>query len=145
MKLSIALTLAAALLAQSASAWTFTGRNGAATPFIESGTLNKGCTGINHAKGRKFSWDRPNIGLGAKCCIKLYSNRNCGGSPAGYSCKDWSKTSSVALRSYKVESCLNLLPREEGRSLRSLGLEGGEDEEEVEGVETVEEDGDDDE
>ncbi len=107
MKSIIAVLLATlALMAQAAHGWTFTWRNGNGKPTVESGTLFKGCTKINHAARRQFEWDRPSIGLGANCCINLYSNNNCAGSPQGLSCRDWKKTASVPLRSFSVNRCL---------------------------------------
>ncbi|KAI9665573.1 MAG: hypothetical protein M1831_001716 [Alyxoria varia] len=102
MKVAPATLLLTALVANSATAWTFTWRQSNNTPHVANGGGNKGCSGISHAKGKTFEWDRA---LFSDCCIKVYTNSKCSGDPAGYSCGDWTKKASVDLGSYKVESC----------------------------------------
>jgi hypothetical protein len=103
MKISVAALLATAAVAtQSAHGWTLTYRNSRGVASVASGTGNRACGSINHARGQIFAWDRA---VFSRCCVKLYSAASCRGNPQGYSCPDWSKPASVPLRSYRVESC----------------------------------------
>jgi hypothetical protein len=104
MKLLAALGLSAILLAQSAAgAWTWTWREPNNTPHVVRGTGNKGCTGINHGRGKVFDWDRSSD---SNCCIRMWTNGNCNGDTAGFSCSDWrNHVSSVDLLSYRVTNC----------------------------------------
>jgi len=87
-----------ALAAPLTSAWTFTYGN---PRRVDDGRNNKGCTGISHARGVTFSWDR---GWFESCCVRLYSDRSCR-TQVGFSCKDWGRQSSQPLASYKVTDC----------------------------------------
>jgi hypothetical protein len=106
MKLLGAALVAAALAAQSASAWTFEWEKADGTKYVGTGRLDKGCTAIQHARGKAFDWRRPNISIGAWCCINLYDNGNCKGDPKYFTCSSWSNVAESDLWSYSVNRCI---------------------------------------
>lgn len=101
MKFSIVTALLAT--ASLSSAWTLTWRNSNGQATVADGTKNRGCSGISHAAGQTFEWDR---GWWWKdsCCVSLYRDASCG-SRNGYSCDDWKKAASENIKSYKVTNC----------------------------------------
>jgi hypothetical protein len=95
----------AALCAAAASGWQFTYVDPRGRSYIVNDPTNqdRGCTPINHGRGKTFAWDRPN--RFNSCCINLYANNACSGSAQGLSCPDWSKPASTSLYGFTVTNC----------------------------------------
>ena len=104
MKLPATLGLSAIIAAQSAAAgWTFTWRQPNGTPHVVTALEDKGCTVIDHGKGKEFDWTRS---FESDCCIRLWTNPHCSGDMAGFSCPSWKKDASVTLFSFEVTNCI---------------------------------------
>ncbi|KAF2730995.1 hypothetical protein EJ04DRAFT_514903 [Polyplosphaeria fusca] len=84
------------LLLPAASAWTLVLAN-----RVWDGTGNKGCTPATTPAGSTLDWDRAWL---SDCCVHLYNDASCS-SQVGYSCKDWKKTTSQRISTFKVTNC----------------------------------------
>jgi hypothetical protein len=100
--ITLAATLTAALGTQSALGWTLTYRDRSGRPHIIDGQGNRGCTRINHARGKLLEWDRPTF---SNCCVRVWENGRCAGPPQGFSCPDWRKVTTIDLNSFMVTNC----------------------------------------
>jgi hypothetical protein len=97
------LAATAVIYASAVSGWQFTYVDPTGKTYIvrQSTYSNRACTPINHAAGKVVVWDRGDT----TCCINLYNNTACSGTPQGTSCPDWAKATSIALYSFSVTGC----------------------------------------
>ncbi|CAG8791198.1 16662_t:CDS:1, partial [Dentiscutata erythropus] len=68
---------------------------------VYDGNTNQDCTAAFGKTGTQLDWTRK---LFSGCCVRLYPDSACKKQQIGYSCKDWKKTLSQNVGSFKVES-----------------------------------------
>lgn len=90
-----------ALLAQSASPWSFQWRDDDGLATIEAGKEKTGCKVIDHGKNQPYEWDPK----GGHFCIQVFHDNKCE-RLAGYSCNPWPHDSTADLKSFKVNGTL---------------------------------------
>jgi len=83
-------------LATAASAWTFSYTGG-----VRDGGGNRDCQAINHPAGDTFDWSNAWY---SDCCIRLYDSSSCS-NQIGFSCDDWKKKASQAIKGWRVTNC----------------------------------------